>query len=142
MPRIRYRRDYDFTLYPTEDEDSDQEQTATEYIERSGNSWLSNSVIASQLPERKIKDAIRSLKAQIAALETELLSRRLTGNSETRRLEFTLYGDPIDKPRKRRTAESKRKTGHSKKFNSLRTTLKKLGVQDIDSLLNEWSKIA
>ena len=140
MPRIRYRRSYDFSLY--EDELPTDEREERDYEENSGNSWLSNAVIASQLSESRIKTAIKALKAQIAVLENELLSRRLTHSYETR-----TDWNKIGRPRKRESVErsTSASTGRAVKrgsqFQKIAATLRKLGIKDVPALLAEWSKI-
>jgi len=147
MPRLRYKKSYDFTLYEQEDETSNrQDDEGREEEESSGRSWLSNSVIASQLSEAKIKKAISALKAQITVLEAELLSRRLSdshatyknwneiGDSHRRKNEEQLWDR---KPRKRRNST----VYQFQKVSKLRSTLAKLGVKDVDKLIAEWSKL-
>lgn len=153
MPRIRYRRSYDFSLYEQSDERTfEQNGEEDERSENpSGNSWLSNRVIAAQLSDAKIKQAIASLKAQITTLETELLSRRLAGRNTNGR-----SWDDIGKISRKQTREERlypkevtgsgtrqrgRRNSTFKKVASLRVTLKKLGVTNVDELLATWSKI-
>lgn len=155
MPRIRYRRDYDFRLYEQPDEDSLSENGENgEENDRqenpSGASWLSNSAIASQLSNAKIKQVITSLKAQISVLETELLSRHLS-NSSANSKNWRNIGNARSKQNKQNGEErlypkvigrtSKRRNATFKKVASLRLTLKKLGVANVDELLATWSKI-
>jgi hypothetical protein len=147
MPRLRYKKSYDFTLYEQEDETSDRQDNAGgEEEESTGRSWLSNAVIASQLSEAKIKKAISALKAQITVLEAELLSRRL-GNSHNSYKNWDEIGDSHrrkneeqlwdSKPRRRRNST----VYQFQKVASLRKTLTKLGVKDVDKLIAEWSKL-
>jgi hypothetical protein len=146
MPRLRYKKSYDFTLYEQEDETSDrQDDEGREEEESTGRSWLSNAVIASQLSEAKIKKAISALKAQITVLEAELLSRRLSDRHITHK-NWDEIGDSHrpknaeelwDRPRKRRNST----LYQFQKVSKLRTTLAKLGVKDVDKLLAEWSKL-
>lgn len=143
MPRLRYKRSYDFTLYEQNDEEMFSESS-------SGSSWLSNAAIASQLSDSKIKAAISSLKAQITVLEAELLSRRLTGNRQTTKKAWAKIGDAYyeeDTERVRSPKRNKKATSRDSsqyqfaKVASLRRTLAKLGVKDVDALLKEWSKL-
>lgn len=141
MPRLRYKRSWDFTLF---EENEDDRESA------SGNSWLSNAAMASQLSDAKIKSTIIALKAQITVLEAELLSRRLTsgnksgknwnniGNVRKQQHEERLYYATD-----RGNVRTRRKGNQFQvqKIASIRKTLKKLGVVDVDALLNEWSKI-
>jgi uncharacterized small protein (DUF1192 family) len=136
MPRLRYKKSYDFTLY----EEDEREAV-------SGNSWLSNATIAAQLSDKKIKQTISALKAQITVLEAELLSRRLNGGHETNR-NWNKIGNlrgPEDGERLYYRANRKdskpRKHKQFQKVTALRKTLAKLGVKDVNALLNEWSKI-
>lgn len=135
---MKRRRDYDFSFRA--DEEDPRERA-------SGNSWLSNATIASQLSEARIEQAISALKAQITVLEAELLSRRLA-NSHTNYKDWDEIGDlrgPEDGerlyPRVNRKRNRDRKHKTLQKVASLRKTLKKLGIKDVDSLLAEWSKI-
>lgn len=149
MPRLRYKKSYDFTLYEQEDERSDTENgSGDETEESSGRSWLSNAVIASQLSETKIKQAIAALKAQISVLESELLSRRLSGGHIPNK-NWNNIGN-VRRPKDANSLQqqsSARKGRRSSKCNqfqkvaALRKTLKKLGVVDIDELLATWSKL-
>lgn len=146
MPRLRYKKSYDFTLYESEDERSDQEnESGGNEEESSGRSWLSNAVIASQLSDAKIKEAIAALKAQITILESELLSRRLSNSSTARKswdkigqLRGPAHAEKLwNKPTKRRTATATQ----FQKLSAIRSTLAKLGVKNVDELIATWSKI-
>lgn len=139
---MKYRkwRDYD-----------EREETDGDYGRESptGSSWLSNASIASLLSESKIKATISALKAQITVLEAELLSRRLSRSHHN----YTNWDDigtlrgPEDGERlyprvNRKDSKSRRrKSSTLPKIASIRATLKKLGVADVDALLQEWSKI-
>jgi hypothetical protein len=146
MPRLRYKKSYDFTLYEQEDEESNRQNHGSgEETETTGKSWLSNAVIASQLSEAKIKTTISALKAQISVLEAELLSRRLN-NSHVFHQDWNKIGNARrpkdaeklwDRPRRRRNST----VYQFQKVASLRKTLAKLGVADVDALLAAWSKI-
>lgn len=146
MPRIRYRRSYDFTLYESADETSNRQDDETgSEEESSGRSWLSNAVIASQLSDTKIKAAIAALKAQITVLESELLSRRIGHSSgdgknwnEIGQLRGPSHAEKLwSKPTKRRNST----VNQFQKLSKLKATLAKLGVKDVDALLNEWIKL-
>lgn len=146
MPRIRYRRSYDFELYEQSDETTSEESEYESRENASGNSWLSNATIASQLSDTKIKAAISALKAQITVLEAELLSRHLVSGNKTGKNwdEIGRLRGPEDGERlypRLRSRNTGRKCKTFKKVASLRKTLAKLGVKDVDALLQEWSKI-
>lgn len=148
MPRIRYRRSHDFRLFEPADERDFIEESEEE--SPSGNSWLSNANMAALLSDAKIKKAIAALKAQITVLEAELLSRRFAREHE--------FGEDWDEignlrgpedgerlyPRSDKSTSPRRNKGthQFKKLSRLRATLRKLGVTDVESLLNEWGKIA
>ena len=147
MPRLRYKKSYDFTLYEQADERDVEEGGEEEYP--SGNSWLSNAAIAGQLSEDKIRKAISALKAQITILEAELLSRRFARSNEANsiwdqigNLRGPENGERLY-PRTNRTPTKRRKAAqvHFAKLSKIRQTLKNLGVIDVDKLLAEWSKI-
>jgi hypothetical protein len=146
MPRLRYKKSYDFTLYEQEDEErnrSDNEGRESEEV--TGRSWLSNAVIASQLSEAKIRKAISALKAQISVLEAELLSRRL-GNSHASYKNWDEIGDarwPKDETESRHKSSRRRNSTvyQFQKVASLRRTLANLGVKNVDELLATWSKL-
>jgi len=144
LPRIRYRRDYDWTpnFRSSEDFGESDDRLSEEDESVSGNSWLSNAAIAAQLSEARIKTAIKSLKAQITVLEAELLSRRLMGGNKTHK-DWDNIGDGYPKENGKRYAASspKRRNSKNSQFSQIRKTLKKLGVKDVNALLDEWNKM-
>jgi len=137
MPRIRYRRSYDFTLF----EQSDERDYGEEQEEISGQSWLSNAAIASQLPESRIKDAIKSLKNQIAVLEAELLSRRFNHSSRPHENWNEIGNVRRKKVTKEPTINARDRRRDLKSIRHIKVTLAKLGVTDVDALIVEWEKI-
>jgi len=134
LPRIKYRRDYDWTPDFTTAGEEDEQIT--------GNSWLSNAVIASQLSEDRIKTAIQALKAQITVLENELLSRRLGHRHQTYK-DWDAIGDsyPEQDGKRYSRSSSGRRDRSSDRYKKIRKTLKKLGVADVNALLQEWEKL-
>jgi hypothetical protein len=158
MPRIRYLKSWDFTLYEDNKERSydgansesdDEENSGESESPISGNSWLSNAAVIANIPDAKIKQAIISLKSQLRQLEAELLSRRLAdrrgsrknwneiGSARGKTHEPRVDGESLGRNVRRRNKGNIRLQGLA----SLRHTLKKLGIKDVDNLIKEWNKI-
>lgn len=137
LRKLREGDNHDNTFYESDDEGSDQESESA----ISGNSWLSNATIISQLPDSRIKESIRYLKTQIKIMEAELLSRTIEGRRITNK-GITKIGRlrPL-KDGERSSVRRRSPERNCKEFTKIAATLRKLGVKNIEALLQEWNKI-